>query len=93
MNAVSCFAKGWRTLAAVAAFIITGFLGIVGTLDLTPIVALFVKDPAMVGVAMVGVGALFGWLRYITNTPLGAPDSNGSIDAMDNARAKTDQGM
>lgn len=93
MDALACFAKGWRTLTAVAAFLVAGLLSIVGTLDLTPLVQMFVKDPAMLGVAMLGIGALFGWLRYITNSPLGKADPYSSIDAMDAARAKTDQGM
>ncbi len=67
---VACFMKGYRTLAAVFSFLIVGALSVVGTLDLTPLVALFVKDQAYVGVAMLGIGALFGWLRWITSTPL-----------------------
>lgn len=95
MNAVSCFAKGWRTLSAVAAFIVTGLLSVVGTLDLTPLVQMFVKNPEYLGLAMLGTGALFGWLRYITSTPMGSkePDPYTSIDSIDAARAKTDQGM
>lgn len=95
MNAIACFAKGWRTLTAVAAFLVTGLLSVAGTLDLTPVVELFVKDPAMLGVAMVGIAALFGWLRYITNSPLGSKEPDASymsIDSMDAARAKTDEG-
>lgn len=65
--------RGWRTIAAVLGFLITGFLGVVGTLDLTPVVALFVKDPPLLGAAMVGIAALFGYLRYLTTTPLFSP--------------------
>lgn len=70
METVRCFAKGFRTLLAVLAFLVTGLLSVFGALDLTPIVSLFVKDPAMLGAAMVGVAALFGWLRYVTTTPM-----------------------
>lgn len=80
MEAVRCFAKGWRTLSAVLAFIITGLLSVVGTLDLTPVIALLVKDPALLGAAMVGVGALFGFLRYLTTTPLMSPTPAAAPD-------------
>lgn len=86
MNAVKCFAKGYRTLLAVLAFLVTGLLSVVGALDLTPVVSLFVKDPAMLGAAMVGVGALFGFLRYLTNSPMFSPhphDTDGVDEAPD----------
>lgn len=73
MKAVRLFLKGFRTIGAVLAFLITGLLGAVGTLDLTPVVALFVKDPARLGAAMVMVAALFGWLRWLTTSPLFTP--------------------
>lgn len=93
MNPIACFAKGWRTLAAVAAFLVTGFLGVVGALDLTPLVALFVKDPQYLGVAMLGIGALFGWLRYITSSPIGKKlDPDVSTDSVEAQRLKTDAG-
>lgn len=83
MNVVSCFAKGWRTISAVLAFIIAGFLGVLGTIDLTPVIALFVKDPELLGAAMVFVGLLFGFLRYVTTTPLfsAAPDPHRGADS------------
>ncbi len=70
MNVLSHFAKGFRTIIAALALVIAGLLSAVGTLDLSPVVALFVKNPAYLGAAMVGVGALFGWFRYLSDTPL-----------------------
>lgn len=70
MNALACFAKGFRTLIAVLGFIICGILTVAGSIDLTPLIALFVKNQAYLGAAMVCVGLLFGWLRYLTTTPL-----------------------
>jgi hypothetical protein len=62
------FTQGFRTLAGAAAFLIVGLLGAAGSIDLTPLVALFVKNPAYLGAAMVCVGLLFGYLRLITKT-------------------------
>lgn len=70
MNALACFAKGFRTLIAVLGFIICGILSVAGSIDLTPLIALFVKNQAYLGAAMVCVGLLFGWLRYLTTTAL-----------------------
>lgn len=67
MNALT---KGWRTLSAVLAFLATGLLSVFGAVDLTPVIAMFVQDPALLGAAMVGVGILFGVLRTITNGPM-----------------------
>lgn len=67
MNALM---KGWRTLSAVLAFLATGLLSVFGAVDLTPVIALFVQDPALLGAAMVGVGILFGVLRAFTNSPI-----------------------
>lgn len=69
-SAISCFAKGWRTLAAAGAFVLTGLFSVVGSIDMTPVVALIVKDPELIGAAMVGVGVLFGFLRYLSTTPI-----------------------
>lgn len=68
-----CFAKGFRTITAAVGIIIAGLLGAVGTIDLTPVVALFVKNPAYLGAAMAGVGVLLGLFRYLTTTPLFQP--------------------
>lgn len=67
---MGCFMTGWRTFSAVLAFLIAGLLSVVGALDLTPVVALFVRDPATLGAAMVLIGALFGLLRYFSTTPI-----------------------
>lgn len=69
-DTIACFGKGFRTLAGAGAFIVVGILSVAGTLDLTPVVALFVKDPAILGAVMVGVGAFFGYMRYLTTTPI-----------------------
>lgn len=69
-STLSCFAKGFRTLIAVLGFIICGVLSVAGSIDLTPLVTLFVKNQAYLGATMVCVGLLFGWLRYLTTTPL-----------------------
>lgn len=73
MKAVSCFMKGWRTLTAAGAFVVAGLFSVVGSIDLTPVVALIVKDPELIGAAMVGVGILFGFLRYLSSTPIMSP--------------------
>lgn len=62
--------KGFRTLIPVATFIITGLLSTFGALDLTPLIALFVRDPIYLGAAMVAIGLLFGFLRYLSTTPI-----------------------
>lgn len=62
------FAQGFRTLASAGALAVVGLLGAAGSIDLTPVVALFVKNPAYLGAAMCGVGLLFGYLRIITKT-------------------------
>lgn len=97
MKLNACFMKGWRTLTACAAFVVTGLLSIVGELDLTPVVSLAVKNPEYVGVAMVGVGALFAGLRYLTSTSItekhSEPDAAyASLDGVEAVRAKTDEG-
>lgn len=90
----ACFMKGWRTLSACGAFLVTGFLSVFGSLDLTPVVEMFIRDPAMLGVAMVGVGALFGALRYLTSTPLGdsQPDPYASYAGVERVRQGIDEG-
>lgn len=93
----ACFLKGWRTLSACAAFAVTGLLSIVGELDLTPVVALAVKNPEYVGVAMVGVGALFAFLRYLTTTGIteSTPDPDAayaSLAGVERIRPGIDQG-
>lgn len=77
MDALRKFLKGFRTLGTCLAFLLTGLLSVIGSLDLTPLVALFVENPAMLGAVMVCVGALFGYLRYLTNTPLFSPYQQG----------------
>lgn len=98
MKSLSCFAKGFRTFLAALAFIVTGLLGVMGALDLSPVVALFFDDPKMLAAAMVMVGILFGFLRTLSSTPVftsqqprrmhaptnpGTPDSD-SDDVEDN---------
>lgn len=80
MNAVACFMKGWRTLTAAGAFVVAGLLSVLGSIDLTPVVALIVKDPALIGAAMVGVGVLFGFLRYLSTTPIMSADPHRGAD-------------
>lgn len=97
MHLDACFLKGWRTLTACAAFVVTGLLSVVGELDLTPVVALAVKNPEYVGVAMVGVGALFGFLRYLSNTGIGVkhpePDSDyARLAGVERMRPGIDEG-
>jgi hypothetical protein len=75
---MSYFAKGFRTIIAALALIIAGVLSAVGTLDLSPLVAMFVRNPATLGAAMVGIGLLFGWLRYLSTTPLFKPTPAGA---------------
>lgn len=69
MNLTASVAKGFRTVAAAGAFVVAGLLSVAGSIDLTPVVSLLVKNPAYLGAAMCGVGLLFGWLRYLTTTP------------------------
>lgn len=73
MRALSTIGKGYRTLMGVVAFIVTGLLSVAGMVDLTPLVALFVKDPAYLGAVMVVVGMVFGFARYMTTTPIMQP--------------------
>jgi hypothetical protein len=68
MNAVTGFLKAFHTALSAGAFAIVGILSVAGQLDLTPVVALFVKDPAYLGAAMVGVAALFGILHSLSNS-------------------------
>lgn len=96
MKAVSCFMKGWRTLTAAGAFVVAGFFSVAGSIDLTPVVALIVKDPELIGAAMVGVGVLFGLLRYFTTTPLMSADphrgADGQVDEAPDLKRDVDRG-
>lgn len=83
-NINACFMKGWRTLAAAGSLVAVGLLSVVGSLDLTPLVALFVKDQKYLGVAMLAVGGLFAGLRYLTTTGCG---KSGKPDAVDYANS------
>lgn len=67
---ISRIGKGYRQILTAGAFLGAGLLSVAGTIDLTPLVSLFVKNPAYLGAAMCGVGLLLGWLRYITTTPM-----------------------
>lgn len=89
------FLKGWRTLSAVVMFLATGLLSVFGAVDLSPVVALFVQDPALLGAAMVGVGILFGFLRYLTSSPMGyyEPHRGADVDEAPEFRRDVDQGM
>lgn len=90
MKAVACFAKGFRTIFACLAFIMTGLLSVFGALDLQPVIALFVKDPEILAAAMVAVGALFGFLRYVSTTPMFSPHPVDAVDDVDQGRLKRD---
>lgn len=83
-NVNACFLKGWRTLAAAGSIAAVGLLSVVGSLDLTPLVALFVQDQKYLGVAMLAVGALFAGLRYLTSS---AVCTNGKPQAVDYANS------
>lgn len=63
--------KGFRTFIGAGAFGVVGALGIIGEFDLTPVVQLFVHNPASLPLAMLGVGIFFGILRYYTDTDAG----------------------
>lgn len=87
MNSLGCALSGFRTIVVALALALTGMLGVLGQLDLTPIVALFVKDPAYLGAAMVVVAAVFGFLRFLSSTPMfkrrEAPDGEGRKPGVD----------
>ncbi len=60
--------QGFRTLATAGALVVIGGMSAVGSLDLTPLVSMFVKNPASLGATMVVIGLVFGYLRFITHT-------------------------
>lgn len=90
------FMKGWRTLATAGTFVLGGLVAAAGQIDMTPVVAFIVKDPEMIGVAMVGVGLLFGMLRYLTSTPITSTVPLSQVDEapedFTTVRQKTDAG-
>lgn len=95
LNAVRNFLKGFRTLISAGAFAVIGLLSVAGSLDLTPVIALFVRDPAMLGAVMVGVGLLFALLRVVSNSAVGSKVPTPVVDEAPEdfkARAKTDAG-
>lgn len=55
-----------RSFLGAGAFALVGLLGILGTFDLSPIVGLFVTDPATLPIAMLLIGIFFGVLHYYT---------------------------
>lgn len=67
LAAFKTFTTRFRTFISAGAFALVGLVSVAGGIDLTPVVALFVKDPALLGAAMVGVGILFGYLHYLAN--------------------------
>lgn len=90
---VACFAKGFRTLMAAGSLVVVGLLNIIGTLDLTPLVGLFIENEKYIGVAMLAIGALFGWLRYITSTPLAVTDKDTTVDWANDPNAPHKRGI
>lgn len=87
-----CFLKGWRTLGSALGLVVCGILGAAGTIDLTPLVALFVKDPAYLGAAMVLVGLFFGFLRSITSSSIFRREPEG-VDEAPELKRGLDAGM
>jgi hypothetical protein len=68
-------AKGFRTFIGAGAIGVVGVLGAVGDVDLTPIVQLFVKDPAALPVVMVLIAIFFGVMRQLTDSAPGGSNS------------------
>jgi hypothetical protein len=97
--------KGFRTFAAagVLAFggILFTILSAVGAVDLTPLVALIISNPAYVPAAMSVVGIFFAIMRAISPGAGGHDDhhvsdshsdDHGGDDYSYGGRLKTDQG-
>lgn len=68
-------AKGFRTDLAAVALGGVGVLGMLGTLDLTPVVQLFVHNADALPLVMLLLAIGFGILRYITDSAPGGMNS------------------
>lgn len=71
---------------------ITSILSVFGAIDITPILALFIKNPALVPAIVAGIGILYGLLRMVTTTRPGEAGRHDDDRGFEHARMKTDQG-
>jgi len=67
--------KGFRTYLSAGAFAVAGIATVAGQFDLTPVVALIVKNPDSLPLALLAIGILFGVLRFYTDTTAGGYQS------------------
>ena len=80
--------KGWRTVIGASAIGLVGAAQLIGTVDISPLLRVFLKDDQIVGAVMVVIALFVGYLRYVTTTPIGqspapsqtAPDFNRGVD-------------
>jgi hypothetical protein len=63
--------KGFRTFIGAGALGLVGMLSILGELDLTPLVKLFVRNDDALPLALLGISIFFGVMRYLTDTTPG----------------------
>jgi hypothetical protein len=63
--------KGWRTTVGATAIGLVGALQLIGTVDISPLLRVFLKDDQIIGAIMVvmAIGGVF--MRYVTTTPIG----------------------
>jgi len=72
-------AKGLRTVAIGAGVAALGVADAVGSVDLSPILGLFVSDSAKLGVTICIVTVIFGVLRYYTTTAVTHDDPSWGV--------------
>lgn len=79
--------QGLRTIVVSGVLVAVGAAQTYGAVDITPLVRVFVKDENQLGVVMVVIALVFGYLRWITQTPVGqgtpaavAPVSDKHVD-------------
>ena len=70
---------GLRTFVGAGAVALVGIAQLAGSVDITPLVHLFVKDQDQVGLVIVVLAVFFGFLRYITTTPVGVIPTNEPV--------------
>jgi hypothetical protein len=59
---------GFKRFLASGALAVTGLVGVLASTDLTPLVQIFVRNPASVPLALCLIGIGFGVVQALTNT-------------------------
>jgi hypothetical protein len=62
--------QGFRTLIGAGALMAVGIADTLGTIDISPLVGLFVSDQRKLGAIIVALTLFFGMLRFMTKTSM-----------------------